>query len=191
MNTEEKMNVCRKLALSFRRYELTDDLIQEGMVALLESEARGNTHPPTLEWEARKRMRDFISLRQGPVNIPPSHETRVNARAIRKGSEAPVTEHMTSRTYDSLKTALEASTALLEGDEVVYQGETESYLWVQQVQEVMKDVLSERDYEIFLMRYGPDEATLVEVGERYDITKQRVLQIDNRIKEKLKEVVEL
>jgi RNA polymerase sigma-32 factor len=98
---------------------------------------------------------------------------------------------MTSRTYDSLKTALEASTALLEGDEVVYQGETEAYLWVQQVQEVMKRTLSERDYEIFLMRYGTDEATLAEIGGRYDITKQRVLQIDNRIKEKLKEVVEL
>ena len=170
VNTEDKMNVCRKLALSFRRHELTDDLIQEGMVALLESQARGNTHPPTLEWEARKRMRDFISLRQGPLSIPCVPETIRNAAAIRKGSETPVTEHMTSRTYDSLKTALEASTALLEGDEVVYQGETEAYLWVQQVQELMKDALSERDYEIFLMRYGPDEATLVEVGLKYDIT---------------------
>jgi len=190
MNTEDKMNVCRKLALSFRRYELTDDLIQEGMIAMLEAEARGNNHPDTMRTNARKRMQDFISLRQGPLSIPPSDKTRENAKAIRSGSEAPAL-NMGDDTYDSLKVALGASTALLEGDEVVYQGETEAYLWVQQVQAMMKGILSERDYEIFLMRYGPDEATLVEVGDRYDITKQRVLQIDNRIKEKLKEVVEL
>lgn len=191
MNTEEKMNVCRKLALSFRRHELTDDLMQEGMIAMLEAEARGNNHPDTMRTNARKRMQDFISLRQGPLSIAPSSETRENAKAIRSGSEAPVTEYMTEDTYNSLKTALGASTALLEGDEVVYQGETEAFLWVQQVQAVMKDILSERDYEIFLMRYGPDEATLVEVGEKYNITKQRVLQIDNRIREKLKEAIEL
>ena len=191
MNTEEKMEVCRKLALSFRRPELTEDLIQEGILALLETEARGNNHPDTLRTNARKRMQDFISLRQGPLSIAPSSETRENAKAIRNGSETPVTEYMTEDTYNSLKTALGASTALLEGDEVVYQGETEAYLWVQQVQGMMKDILSERDYEIFLMRYGTDEATLAEIGGRYDITKQRVLQIDNRIKEKLKEAVEL
>ena len=190
MNTEDKMNVCRKLALSFRRYELTDDLIQEGMVAMLESEARGNTHPPTLEWEARKKMRDFISLRQGPLSIPRVPETIRNAAAIRRGSETPVTKHMTSATYDSLKVALGATTALLEGDEVMYEGDTEGYLWVQQVQGLMKEALSERDYEIFLLKYGPDEWSLVDIGKKYDITKQRVLQIDNRIREKLKSVVE-
>ena len=191
MNTEEKMEVCRKLALSFRRPELTEDLIQEGILALLETEARGSTHPDTLRTNARKRMQDFISLRQGPLSIAPSSETRENAKAIRSGAEAPVTESMTPDTYDSLKAALGASTALLEGDEVVYQGETEAFLWVQQVQARMKEVLSERDYDIFLMRYGPSEATLVEIGEIYNITKQRVLQIDNRIREKLKEVAEI
>lgn len=191
MNTEDKMNVCRKLAHSFRRHELTDDLIQEGMVAMLEAEERGYEGlAGDFVMLAKKRMQDFISLRQGPLSIAPSDKTRENAKAIRSGSEAPVL-NMGEDTYDSLKTAIGASTALLEGDEIVYQGETEAYLWVQQVQGMMKDILSERDYEIFLMRYGSDEATLVEVGLKYDITKQRVLQIDNRIKEKLKEVVEL
>ena len=190
MNTQDKMDLCRRLASSFRRYELYDDLVQEGMVALLETEARGNTHPETLRTNARKRMQDFISLRQGPLSIAPSSETRENAKAIRNGSEDPVTEYMTSDTYDSLKVALGASTALLEGDEVLYEGHTEGYLWVQQVQSLMKDTLSERDYEIFLLKYGPDEWSLVDIGKKYDITKQRVLQIDNRIKEKLKSVVE-
>ena len=190
MNTQDKMDLCRRLASSFRRYELYDDLVQEGMVALLETEARGNTHPETLRTNARKRMQDFISLRQGPLSIAPSSETRENAKAIRNGSEAPVTEYMTSDTYDSLKVALGASTALLEGDEILYEGHTEGCLWVQQVQGLMKDTLSERDYEIFLLKYGPDEWSLVDIGKKYDITKQRVLQIDNRIREKLKSVVE-
>lgn len=189
MNTQDKMDLCRRLASSFRRYELYDDLVQEGMVALLETEARGNTHPETLRTNARKRMQDFISLRQGPLSIAPSDKTRENAKAIRHGGEAPVL-NMGDDTYDSLKVALGASTALLEGDEVLYEGHTEGYLWVQQVQGLMKDTLSERDYEIFLLKYGPDEWSLVDIGKKYDITKQRVLQIDNRIREKLKSVVE-
>lgn len=189
MNTQDKMDLCRRLASSFRRYELYDDLVQEGMVALLETEARGNTHPETLRTNARKRMQDFISLRQGPLSIAPSDKTRENAKAIRHGGEAPVL-NMGDDTYDSLKVALGASTALLEGDEVLYEGHTEGYLWVQQVQSLMKDALSERDYEIFLLKYGPDEWSLVDIGKKYDITKQRVLQIDNRIREKLKSVVE-
>jgi len=190
VNTQDKMDLCRRLASSFRRYELHDDLVQEGMVALLEADARGYIAPGDFVMVARKRMQDFISLRQGPLSIPPSSETRENAKAIRNGSEAPVTEYMTSDTYDSLKVALGASTALLEGDEVLYEGHTEGYLWVQQVQSLMKDTLSERDYEIFLLKYGPDELSLVDIGKKYDITKQRVLQIDNRIREKLKSVVE-
>jgi len=189
MNTQDKMDLCRRLASSFRRYELHDDLVQEGMVALLESEARGNHSPDTLRMDARLAMQNFISLRQGPLSIPTTRHTRRNARAIRSGSETSV-EGMDPDTYDSLKVALGASPALLEGDEVLYEGHTEGYLWVQQVQGLMKDTLSERDYEIFLLKYGPDEWSLVDIGKKYDITKQRVLQIDNRIREKLKSVVE-
>jgi RNA polymerase sigma factor (sigma-70 family) len=185
VNTEDKMNVCRKLAHSFRRHELTDDLIQEGMVAMLESESRGNTHPPTLEWEARKKMRDFISLRQGPLSIPCVPETIRNAAAIRKGSETPVTEHMTSRTYDSLKTALEASTALLEGDEVMYEGNTEEYIWVQQVEDLMREKLSEKDFQIFQMRFGPEEFTQVEVAKALDMSERNVRLREHTIQKKL------
>jgi len=181
MNTEDKMNVCRKLALSFRRYELTDDLIQEGMIAMLEAEARGNNHPDTMRTNARKRMQDFISLRQGPLSIAPSSETRENAKAIRSGSEAPVTEYMTDDTYNSLKIALGASTALLEGDEVMYEGNTEEYIWVQQVETLMKDRLSEVQYKVFQMRYGPEDLTQSEVAKALDISLIYVKKIDAKI----------
>jgi len=82
MNTQDKMDLCRRLASSFRRYELYDDLVQEGMVALLESEARGNHSPDTLRMDARLAMQNFISLRQGPLSIPTTRHTRRNARAI-------------------------------------------------------------------------------------------------------------
>ena len=65
---------------------------------------------------------------------------------------------MTSDTYDSLKVALGASTALLEGDEVMYEGHTEQYIWVQQVEDLMREKLSDRgDYQIFQMRFGPED----------------------------------
>lgn len=182
MNTEDKMNVCRKLALSFRRHELTDDLIQEGMVAMLEAEGRGyDGLAGDFVMLAKKRMQDFISLRQGPLSIPPSSETRENAKAIRSGAEAPATEHMTEGTYNSLKTALGASTALLEGDEVMYEGNTESYIWVQQIEGLMKDRLSELQFKVFQMRYGPEEMTQSEVAKYLDISLIYVKKIDAKI----------
>ena len=184
MNTEDKMNVCRKLALSFRRHELTDDLIQEGMVAMLEAEARGNNHPDTMRTNARKRMQDFISLRQGPLSIAPSDKTRENAKAIRSRSEAPVL-NMGEDTYDSLKVALGASTALLEGDEVMYEGNTEEYIWVQQVEDLMREKLSDKDFQIFQMRFGPEEFTQVEVAKALDMSERNVRLREHTIQKKL------
>ena len=184
MNTEDKMNVCRKLALSFRRHELTDDLIQEGMIAMLEAEARGNTHPETLRTNARKKMQDFISLRQGPLSIAPSDKTRENAKAIRSGAEAPVS-NMEEDTYDSLKVALGASTALLEGDEVMYEGNTEEYIWVQQVEDLMREKLSDKDFQIFQMRFGPEEFTQVEVAKALDMSERNVRLREHTIQKKL------
>ena len=184
MNTEDKMKVCRKLAHSFRRHELTDDLIQEGMVALLESEARGNHSPDTLRMDARLAMQNFISLKQGPLSIPTTRHTRRNARAIRSGSEVSV-EGMDPDTYNSLKTALGASTALLEGDEVMYEGNTEEYIWVQQVEDLMREKLSEKDFQIFQMRFGPEEFTQVEVAKALDMSERNVRLREHTIQKKL------
>lgn len=180
MNTQDKMDLCRRLASSFRRYELYDDLVQEGMVALLEADARGYIAPGDFVMVARKRMQDFISLRQGPLSIPPSDKTRENAKAIRNGREAPVL-NMGDDTYDSLKVALGASTALLEGDEVMYEGNTESYIWVQQVETLMKDRLSEVQYKVFQMRYGPEDLTQSEVAKALDISLIYVKKIEAKI----------
>jgi RNA polymerase sigma factor (sigma-70 family) len=186
MNTEDKMKVCRKLAHSFRRHELTDDLIQEGMIAMLEAEERGyDGLAGDFVMLAKKRMQDFISLCQGPLSIPPSSETRENAKAIRNGSETPVTEYMTEDTYNSLKTALGASTALLEGDEVMYEGNTEEYIWVQQVEDLMREKLSEKDFQIFQMRFGPEEFTQVEVAKALDMSERNVRLREHTIQKKL------
>ena len=155
--------------------------MQEGMIALLEAEGRGYEAPGDFSMVARKRMQDFISLRQGPLTIPPSSETRENAKAIRSGSEGPVTEYMTEDTYNSLKTALGASTALLEGDEVMYEGNTESYIWVQQIEGLMKDRLPELQFKVFQMRYGHEGMTQSEVAKCLDISLIYVKKIDAKI----------
>lgn len=184
MNTQDKVDLCRRLASSFRRYELYDDLVQEGMVALLESEARGNHSPDTLRMDARLAMQNFISLRQGPLSIPTTRHTRRNARAIRSGSETPV-EGMDPDTYDSLKVALGATTALLEGDEVMYEGNTEEYIWVQQVEDLMREKLSDKDFQIFQMRFGPEDFTQVEVAKALNMSERNVRLREHTIQKKL------
>lgn len=184
MNTQDKIDLCRRLASSFRRYELQDDLVQEGMVALLESEARGNHSPDTLRMDARLAMQNFISLRQGPLSIPTTRHTRRNARAIRSGSETSV-EGMDPDTYDSLKVALGASAALLEGDEVMYEGHTEQYIWVQQVEDLMREKLSDKDFQIFQMRFGPEDFTQVEVAKALNMSERNVRLREHTIQKKL------
>jgi DNA-directed RNA polymerase specialized sigma subunit len=88
---------------------------------------------------------------------------------------------MTDDTYNSLKIALGASTALLEGDEVMYEGNTEEYIWVQQVETLMKDRLSEVQYKVFQMRYGPEDLTQSEVAKALDISLIYVKKIDAKI----------
>ena len=184
MELEEKLKVCRKLARSFRRSDLYEDLVSEGLLEWLEHEEKGYDSIPDLVLVSKKRMQDFISVRQGPLSIPPSSETRDNARAIRKGQEQPL-ENMATDTYKSLRDALEGSTELVEGSEGAYLGATEEIIWADQVGRLMKDKLKERDYQIFLLRYGPEGLTAKEVATRLRMTLRGVQYADQRIKRKL------
>jgi len=172
------------LARSFRRSDLYEDLVAEGLLEWLEHEAKGYDSIPDLVLVSKKRMQDFISLRQGPLSIPPSDKTRDNARAIRKGQEKPL-ETMAPDTYNNLRVALEGSTELLEGSEHSYKGATEEMIWVNQVGSVMEGKLKPRDYQIFLMRYGPEELTAQEVAIRLKMTLRGVQYADQRIRRKL------
>lgn len=185
MNTKDKIKLCRRLAHSFRRADLNEDLIQEGMIALLEAEGRGYEAPGDFVMVARKRMQDFISLRQGPLSIAPSDKTRENAKAIRSGSEASVL-NMEADTYNSLKVALEASTGLLEGDEVLYEDGLEGYLWTKQVEALMKQRLSETDFKVFQLRYGPEELTQREVSQALDMSERNVRHREHTIRKKMR-----
>lgn len=182
MDVEEKMEVCRKLARSFRRADLEKDLIQEGLVAWLEHEAKGYTRIADLVLVSRKRMQDFISLRQSPVHIPPSDKTRDNARAIRKGQDAPL-ENMDPSTYYSLRTALEASTGILEGNEGSYVNEVEGRLWVQDIYNMMQHKLNPRHYQIFCLRYGPSDLTQQQVADRVGVSVVAVKKAEAKIRD--------
>lgn len=181
MDIKEKMEVCRKLAKRFRRSDLLDDLVQEGLVAMLESEQRGNTHQETLRMDARLAMQNFISLKQSAVSIPTTRHTRRNAAAIRKGKERPV-EDMEPNTYNSLKTALEASTELTEGIEGFYESKIETTIWVKDIGRLMEARLSSRHYQIYLMRYGPLELTQQETSDRLGMSVAGVKKAEAKIK---------
>lgn len=186
---KEILDSVQRLAKSFGRPDLQDDLEGEGYLGWIESASRGNENPATLRMVALRRMREFISLRQGPLSIPSSVNGGVkkNVAAARQDADTAVEEtDMTDTTYQALKTALQASSGPVDTEELVYNSNVESTIWVEQVSKVMKEELSERDYEIFGLLFGPQELTLVEVAAIYNISKQRVLQISDRIKEKMK-----
>ncbi|MCD6223874.1 MAG: RNA polymerase sigma factor RpoD/SigA [Deltaproteobacteria bacterium] len=61
---------------------------------------------------------------------------------------------------------------------------------IKHLKEIIESSLNEREKDIIIMRYGLDgkgKRTLQEIGKKYNISKERVRQIENEIKKKLKE----
>ena len=61
---------------------------------------------------------------------------------------------------------------------------------IEQLKKIIASSLNEREKDIIVMRYGLDgkgKRTLQEIGKKYNISKERVRQIENEIKRKLKE----
>ena len=61
---------------------------------------------------------------------------------------------------------------------------------IEQLKRIIASSLNEREKDIIIMRYGLDgegKRTLQEIGKKYNISKERVRQIENEIKKKLKE----
>jgi len=61
---------------------------------------------------------------------------------------------------------------------------------IERLKKIIVSSLTERERDIIVMRYGLDgkgKRTLQEIGKKYNISKERVRQIENEIKKKLKE----
>jgi RNA polymerase primary sigma factor len=61
---------------------------------------------------------------------------------------------------------------------------------IEQLKKIIASSLNEREKNIIIMRYGLNgkgKRTLQEIGKKYNISKERVRQIENEIKKKLKE----
>jgi RNA polymerase sigma factor (sigma-70 family) len=82
MNTDEIVTMCEKLARKYKRSDMTDDLVSEGVLAVYERlEVKPDEYPASLYRRANKAMHDHINIKNKPVNIP---RTRT-AESVSKG----------------------------------------------------------------------------------------------------------
>jgi len=182
MDLKTKLEICESLAKGYSRAELRDDLIQEGLLAMLETESRGNKNPATMTMNAEKAMNDFISLKQSPLSIPASDKTRENAQQIRAGSTKPLLG-MREETYRSLRIALGVEESA--DDYASSPSSVEDKVWFSQVCKLMEKRLSERDYTIFKLKFSDDELSDKEVSELLQVTETTVHGRIKVIKRKL------
>ena len=185
MDHKKLLDFCHKQAKKFRRPDLYEDLVQEGYLSALEKASSGVDNLGTLTWSASRAMMDFISLKQRPVSIPASEVTRKNAAAIRRGEEKPVTPNTSQSTFDSLRMALEGGTEAATGDERAIEDPTEFVVFMQQVDRIMKEKLSDTDYKIFQMIFGVEQLTIREVSEALEMTVRNVRYRRDNIERKL------
>lgn len=84
MNTDEIVTMCEKLARKYKRSDMTDDLVSEGVLAVYERlEVKPDEYPASLYRRANKAMHDHINIKNKPVSIPRSN----SARGVSMGKE--------------------------------------------------------------------------------------------------------
>tara|TARA_R110002153_G_scaffold189774_1_gene342581 strand:+ start:142 stop:699 length:558 start_codon:yes stop_codon:yes gene_type:complete len=84
LSENEILKMCKRLSYKYRRVDLRDDLISEGLLAIYERlEVNPDEYPASLYRHAHKAMHDYINRRSRVVHIP---NTRT-AESLSKGVE--------------------------------------------------------------------------------------------------------
>lgn len=121
----------------------------------------------------RKEIEKLTGLSEAELRS--SEQARLKIESL----NAPVGEEKSVEAIDLLKVEEETAENKVILDSLI-----------KHLKEVIESFLNEREKDIIIMRYGLDgkgKRTLQEIGKKYNISKERVRQIENEIKKKLKE----
>ena len=112
LSENEILKMCKRLSYKYRRVDLRDDLISEGMLAIYERlEVNPDEYPASLYRRAHKAMHDYINRRSRVVHIPDSR----TAESLSKGVEYKH-QNYSSKGKEELAKALSSASVNFEED---------------------------------------------------------------------------
>lgn len=160
MTHEDIVVMCEKLAGKYKRQDMTDDLVSEGVLAVYERlEVNPDDYPASLYKKANKAMYDYLNISCKPVTIP---KTRT-AESILKGASYKGQTH-SERGKEALEEALTASSVSFEENyDLFEQDTTEAY----ERHDFLKkgfETLSDRERQVIIELYLQEKSQVELAG---------------------------
>ena len=178
--TDDMMKVLHSMAWKFNRPELQLELVQEGALAWLKSEAKGEDRGTVEAWEA---MNDFVSSQGYPVTIPMHEGTRTALKKIRSNQPWEDTDYLDQKSFDSLATVVGGLAHV--ADEITTSSveSAESSLFFSQVRGIIRAKLGDKYSNLFELHYGEMGYTLQEVSDELGLGLSLVKKMNRQIKD--------
>lgn len=191
MTDDEILKLCESLAKRYRRSDIYEDLVSEGLVACYESKEQGKAYRKDYVGAARRAMNDFVNVKNKAVSIPATWASRTVSNSISTGEDLKELEGVDGGTLLSLMQAMrndvvgyEEDMASVDGAEVDYERvEFENYL----IQKIKKS-LTEDEWELLQALFVQD-MTQSEVGEVYGVSPQAISLKLQEIRRKVSKTV--
>lgn len=124
MTHEEIITMCQKLAGRYKRQDMVDDLVSEGVLAVYERLAvKPDEYPASLYKKANKAMYDYLNIACKPVTIP---KTRTAESILKKTKYGGQTHSDKGKAI--LEEALHSSSVSFDDNYELYEADvTEAY----------------------------------------------------------------
>lgn len=181
--TDDMVKVLHSMAWKFNRPELQLELVQEGALAWLESEAKGENRCSVEAWEA---MNDFVSSQGYAVSIPMHEGTRTALKKIRSNQPWEETDYLDQKSFDSLATVVGGLAHVADEITSASVESAESSLFFSQVRGIIQSQLGYNYSDLFELHYGEMGYTLQEVSDELGLGLSLVKKMNRQIKDLVK-----
>lgn len=169
MTHEEVVVMCEKLAGKYKRQDMTDDLVSEGVLAVYERlEVKPDEYPASLYRRANKAMHDYINIACKPVTIP---RTRT-AESLLKGKEYKGQTH-SEKGKKALEEALTSTSVSFEDNYELYEADTTEAYERKDFFKKGFSILDDKERDIIQSLYLKEKSQS-EVAEKYGVDRTTI-----------------
>lgn len=176
LTDEEILNLCQKLANRYRKRDMYEDLVSEGLVACYECKNAGKSYKKDYVGAARRAMNDYVNIKTKAMSIPSTWTSRTVSHALSSGEDLDQLEGVKEGTFSLLMAAMRNDSATVdegmsttESAEVAFEKEEfEKYLLGK-----IKNALTQDDWE-FLLIVSDEDTTQAQVADILGISPQAV-----------------
>jgi len=191
LTDEQILSLCQSLANRYRRSEMYDDLVSEGLVACYECKAEGKAYKKDYVGAARRAMNDFINIKSKAMSIPKSWTSRAVSHALATDEDMDKLEGVSEGTFSLLLAAMrnDASSvdegmSTTEGAEIDFE-EREYHLYLLKK---VREALDDDDWE-FLLMVSDEDTTESQIADILEVSQQAVSLRLKRIQTKARRFV--